>query len=224
MTPSAGEDKSVLLAEINRILFSGYGICSCPLNYGTPFQLLVATELSAQCTDLRVNQVTRELFKYYPDASSLAAASRDRLEALIRPAGLFRSKAENLIRAAQSLITDFGGEVPRTMDKLIRLAGIGRKSANVILGNAFGIPGFPVDTHVKRILNRVGLCASDDPEKIEAEVNAFIPDKHWTNLSHLLILHGRETCTARKPDCGSCVINHLCKYYRHLCKYYRRME
>jgi endonuclease III len=206
--------KKALLAEINRTLFSKYRICPCPLNHETPFQLLVAVELSAQCTDIRVNLITRGLFKKYPDIESLANAPLKDVENLIRTGGLFRNKAKNIISAAQSLRDDFGGKVPQTMRELTQLAGIGRKSANVILGVAFDIPGFPVDTHVKRVLKRLGITNSDNPGKIEDEVNALIPDKYWTNLSHMLILHGRESCAARKPDCANCIINNLCKYYK----------
>lgn len=211
-------DRKRLLTEANRILLSKYGTCSCPLDHASPFQLLVAVELSAQCTDARVNIITRELFKKYPDIESLAGATLEDVENLIRSGGLFRNKAKNIISAARSLRDDFGGKVPQSMEELTKLAGVGRKSANVILGNAFNIPGFPVDTHVKRILKRIGVTNSDDPEKIEAEVNAIIPDKYWTNLSHMIILHGRETCAARKPDCANCIINHLCKYYKDIQK------
>ena len=204
-----------LLTEINQILFSKYSTCPCPLNHESSFQLLVAVELSAQCTDVRVNIITHELFRKYPDIESLAQAPLEDVESLIRTGGLFRNKAKNIISAAQSMRDDFAGKVPQTMRELTKLAGIGRKSANVVLGVAFDIPGFPVDTHVKRILKRLGITKSDNPVKIEAEVNAIIPDKYWTNLSHMLILHGRETCTARKPDCANCMINNLCKYYKN---------
>lgn len=206
--------KKALLAEINQILFSKYNTCPCPLNHKTPFQLLVAVELSAQCTDIRVNLITRELFKKYPDINSFAAAPLEDVENLIRTGGLFRNKAKNISNAAQNLRDDFGGKVPQTMRELTQLAGIGRKSANVILGVAFDIPGFPVDTHVRRILKRLGITSSDNPEKIESEVNTLISNKYWTNLSHMLILHGRETCAARKPDCAKCIIKNLCKYYK----------
>jgi len=208
--------KKALLAEINKILFSKYNTCPCPLNYDTAFQLLVAVELSAQCTDIRVNIITHELFKKYPDIESFANAPLKDIEDLIRSGGLFRNKAKNIISAAQCLRDDFGGKVPQTMQELTQLAGIGRKSANVILGVAFDIPGFPVDTHVKRILKRLGITKSDNPVKIESEVNALIPNKYWTNLSHMLILHGRKTCAARKPDCANCSIKRLCKYYKNL--------
>ena len=208
--------KKALLAEINQILFSKYSTCPCPLNHESPFQLLVAVELSAQCTDVRVNIITQELFKKYPDIKSLAQAPLKDVENLIRTGGLFRNKAKNIISAAQSLRDNFDKKVPQTMQELTQLAGIGRKSANVVLGVAFAIPGLPVDTHVKRVLKRLGITNSDNPEKIEAEVNALIPDKYWINLSHMLILHGREICAARKPDCKDCIINHLCKYYKKI--------
>jgi endonuclease III len=210
------KDRKALLAKINDILFSKYSNCPCPLNHESPFQLLVAVELSAQCTDVRVNIITRELFKKYPDIESLANAPLADVEDLIRTGGLFRNKAKNIISAAQSLRDDFAGKVPETMKELIQLAGIGRKSANCVLGNAFNVPGFPVDTHVKRILKRLGITNSDDPVKIEAEVNKLIPDKYWTNLSHMIILHGRDTCTARKPNCPDCIVKHLCRYYKQL--------
>ncbi|MDD5596429.1 MAG: endonuclease III [Victivallaceae bacterium] len=205
--------KKALLAEVNRILFAKYGTCLCPLRHDNPFQLLVAVELSAQCTDVRVNQITRELFKKYPDAESFAGAPVADIENLIRAGGLFRSKARNIISAAKSVVENFDGKVPATMKELTTLPGIGRKSANVLLGNAFNIPGFPVDTHVKRVLKRIGVTNSGAPEKIEAEVNALIGKKYWTNLSHMLILHGRKTCSARKPDCPNCIIKNLCEYY-----------
>ena len=206
--------RKALLAEINNILFSKYDTCPCPLNHKTPFQLLVAVELSAQCTDIRVNIITRELFEKYPDIESLADAPLENVENIIRSGGLFRNKAKNIVAAAQSLRDDFDSKVPQSMKELTQLAGIGRKSANVIQGVAFDIPGFPVDTHVKRILKRLGITKFDDPVKIESEVNRLISNKYWTNLSHMLILHGRERCAARKPDCANCLLNHLCKFYK----------
>jgi endonuclease-3 len=209
------KNRKKLLKQINDILFGKYGACECPLKHETPFQLLLAVELSAQCTDARVNVITRELFRHYPDAASLAAASVEHVEELIKSGGLFRNKARNIIKAAKSIANDHNGEVPKTMRELTRLAGIGRKSANVILGNAFGIPGFPVDTHVKRVLKRLGVTDSDKPEEIESEVNTLIASEYWTDLSHLVILHGRETCNARAPKCPNCILNHICRYYRN---------
>jgi endonuclease-3 len=203
-----------LLLEINRTLYDKYGDCHCALNYQTPFQLLVAVILSAQCTDIRVNIVTSTLFEKYPDAEAFANAEPAELEDAIRPAGLFRNKAKSIINAAKDIVDKHAGKVPMTMHELTHLAGVGRKTANVILGDAFGVPGFPVDTHVKRVLNRLGAVSSEVPEKIEAEVNKLIPDEYWTNFSHIIILHGRETCNARKPDCENCALNKICKYYR----------
>ena len=208
------KNRKKLLKQINDILFDKYGACECPLKHETPFQLLVAVELSAQCTDVRVNVITRELFRHYPDATSLAKAPVEHVEELIKSGGLFRNKARNIIQAAKSIVNDHGGKVPETMRELTKLAGIGRKSANVVLGNAFDIPGFPVDTHVKRVLKRLGITDSDKPEKIEAEVNALIAPEYWTDLSHLVILHGRDTCNARSPKCQACPLNHICRYYQ----------
>jgi endonuclease-3 len=203
-----------LLLEINRTLYDKYGDCHCALKYQTPFQLLVAVILSAQCTDIRVNIVTSTLFEKYPDAEAFANAEPAELEEAIKPAGLFRNKAKSIINAAKDIVNKHAGKVPMTMQELTHLAGVGRKTANVILGDAFGVPGFPVDTHVKRVLNRLGAVNSEVPEKIEAEVNKLVPDEYWTNFSHIIILHGRDTCNARKPDCENCTLNKICKYYR----------
>ena len=212
----AEKNKRQKLKDINRLLFEKFGDCPCPLEHKSAFQLLVAVELSAQCTDARVNIITRELFKHYPDAPSLAKAEQSDVEELIKTGGLFRNKAKNIISAAKSIMEDYDGQVPNKMEDLVKLAGIGRKSANVLLGNVFDIPGFPVDTHVKRVLKRLGITDSDDPVKIEAEVNKLIEPEYWTNLSHMVILHGRATCSARKPDCENCVLNKICRYYKNL--------
>ena len=203
-----------LLSEINRLLYQKYGKLRCKLNYNSPFELLVATILSAQCTDERVNQVTSTLFKAFPDAAAFAAAEAADVENAIRTAGLFRNKAKSIMAASRRIIENFKGEVPADMTSLTSLPGAGRKTANVVLGDAFGIPGVPVDTHVKRVLNRLGVTASDDPEKIEAEVNAAIAPEYWVNLSHLLIMHGRETCRARNPECEHCLLTTICRYYK----------
>ena len=203
-----------LLSEIYRLLYQKYGKLHCTLNYNNPFELLVATILSAQCTDERVNQVTAALFKTFPDANAFAGAEAVDVENAIRTAGLFRNKAKSIIAASRRIIENFNGEVPADMESLTSLPGAGRKTANVVLGDAFGIPGFPVDTHVKRVLNRLGVTVSDEPEKIEAEVNAAIAPEYWVNLSHLLIMHGRETCRAGNPDCGHCLLNKICRYYK----------
>jgi endonuclease-3 len=208
---AAGREE--LLSEIYRLLYQKYGRLRCKLNYSNPFELLVATILSAQCTDDRVNQVTTTLFKMFPDAAAFAAAETVDVENAIRTAGLFRNKAKSITTASRRIIENCNGEVPADMAILTSLPGVGRKTANVVLGDAFGIPGFPVDTHVKRVLNRLGVTISADPEKIEAEVNAAIAPELWVNLSHLLITHGRETCRAGNPDCETCLLRAICKYY-----------
>lgn len=199
------------LVDIFDALSNAYGPQECPLLHKSPFQLLVAVILSAQCTDKKVNSVTPELFKKYRDAKDFENANVAELEAIIRPIGLFRSKTSSIIGASTKINADFGGEVPKTMKELLSLPGVGRKTANVLLGNAFEIPGFPVDTHVIRLSNRIGLVKTKDPVKIEAIITRRIPDRYWTDLSHLLITHGRNRCPAAKPDCNNCEIRTFCK-------------
>ncbi|MCQ2380628.1 MAG: endonuclease III [Victivallaceae bacterium] len=191
-----------------------YGECRCPLKHASPFQLMVAVVLSAQCRDDRVNLVTEKLFAIAPDASSMAKLTEERIEEIIRPCGLGKAKAKSIRAASRMLLDDFGGEVPRDMDKLLKLPGVGRKSANVLLGNAFGIPGFPVDTHVKRIIGRLDPAAGSTPEEIERYVTARVAPEKWTNLSHMIIFHGRAICSAAKPNCGECVLAEKCKSRR----------
>lgn len=198
------------LKKICRELFKRYGNMSCPLLHDTPFQLLVAVVLSAQCKDERVNLVTRSLFRQAPDAKSLAEMPLSELEKAIHSIGLFRNKAANLSATARILVEQYNGLVPASMEELVRLPGVGRKSANVILGNAFQIPGFPVDTHVKRVLRRLGETASDDPVKIEREITSVLPAREWTNTSHMLIQFGRDICHARNPECISCPFLKFC--------------
>ena len=174
------------------------------LDFQSPLQLLVATILSAQCTDARVNMVTPVLFAKYPDAASLAAAPQADLEEIIRSTGFFRNKAKAIRACTTDIVTKFGGEVPRTMDELTTLHGVGRKTANVVLGNAFGIPGLVVDTHVTRVSNRLGFTRETDAVKIEHELMPIVPREKWTIFSHWLILHGRAICIARKPACSKC--------------------
>ncbi len=201
--------------ELYDALYTRYGDLGCPLEHATPFQLLCAVMLSAQCRDDRVNEVTKELFRLAPDPKSMAEADVGVIADIIRPCGLYRNKSENLSNAARMILNDFGGEVPQEMELLIRLPGIGRKSANVVLGNAFGIPGFPADTHVIRVLNRIGYVSTVNPEKIEAEVNAKTPPALWTNFSHLIITHGRRVCHAgKKPECGNCPLTDRCKFFK----------
>jgi endonuclease-3 len=180
------------------------------LEFGTPLQLLIATILSAQCTDERVNQVTPALFARYPDAAALAAADRAELEAQIRPTGFFRNKAKSIQSCCADLVKLHGGEVPRTLEQLTALHGVGRKTANVVLGNAFGIPGMVVDTHVTRLSNRLGLVRDTDAVRIEFELMKIVPREHWIQFSHWLILHGRRICVARKPRCSVCPIAAHC--------------
>ena len=191
-------------------LYQVFGDCGCPLHHDSPFQLLAAVMLSAQCRDDRVNMVTPELFRRWPGPAEMAEADPEAVAQVIRTLGLFAAKSRNLVACAQVLCRDFGGVVPQTMEELTTLPGIGRKSANVILGNAFGLPGFPVDTHVNRVLNRLGLVKESVPEKIEKIVNNAVEPAIWSNFSHLLILHGRDICHARKPECETCPLAHLC--------------
>jgi endonuclease-3 len=182
----------------------------CELDFADPFQLLVATVLSAQTTDARVNQVTPAVFARYPTPADLAAAEPGELEELIRPTGFFRSKARSLMGLGRELASRYGGEVPATMEDLVTLPGVGRKTANVILSVGLGRPGLAVDTHVIRLTNRLGLATSTDPVKIELEVGALVPAREWGALSLRLILHGRRVCVARRPRCPDCVLNDFC--------------
>ncbi len=183
----------------------------CALEHGDAFQLLVATILSAQCTDVRVNLVTPALFARYPDPTSLAGSASEELEALIRPTGFFRAKAKNLRAMAVRVVAEHAGAVPPDLDALTALPGVGRKTANVVLGNAFAIAsGVVVDTHVKRLAYRLGLTASRDPVMIERDLNQHVPRRHWVDLSHRLIAHGRTVCVARKPRCSACELAAIC--------------
>jgi endonuclease-3 len=197
--------------EILEALRAEYPNAHCELDYQNPFELLAATILSAQCTDVRVNMVTPALFARYPNPEALAAARQEEVEELIRSTGFFRNKAKSLIGMAQGLVADHAGEVPATMLELRPLPGVGRKTANVILGNAFGLnEGVTVDTHVKRIAGLLRLTRETDPEKVERDLMVLIPKIDWTMVSHLLIWHGRKVCVARRPKCGECVVADLC--------------
>ncbi len=198
-------------AELERRLRATYPDAHCELDFTNPFELLCATILSAQCTDKRVNMVTPALFARYPDAHALAAASQADVEAIIQSTGFYRNKAKSLIGMAQALVAEHGGRVPADLDALVVLPGVGRKTANVILGNAFEMnEGVVVDTHVARLSQRLGLTRETDPVKIERALMPLFPRESWALLSHLLIWHGRRTCDARRPRCGECVLADLC--------------
>ena len=198
-------------ARIFDILEREYPEAETALNHQNPFQLAVATILSAQCTDERVNRVTPELFRRFPDPETLAGAPLDEVEEIIHSTGFFRSKARNIVGMAYALVEDHDGDLPRSIQGLTALPGIGRKTANVILGNAFGIDeGVVVDTHVKRLSGRLGFTRETTPEKVERDLMEIFPRESWTLLSHLLILHGRAVCPARKPRCEVCSVAHLC--------------
>ncbi|MCE7080067.1 endonuclease III [Streptomyces sp. ST2-7A] len=199
--------------RINRELAEVFDYAHPELDFRDPFELLVATVLSAQTTDLRVNRTTPALFTAYPDPASMADADPEKLEELIRPTGFFRNKAKSLLGLSAMLRDEFDGEVPGRLEDLVKLPGVGRKTAFVVLGNAFGVPGLTVDTHFGRLVRRWGLTESTDPERVEAEIAEIIPKKEWTDWSHRVIFHGRRICHSRKPACGACPITHLCPAY-----------
>lgn len=198
--------------EILKILSKEIPGSGIALRSSNPFELLIATILSAQCTDVRVNQVTVDLFKKYRSPKDYAVVYLANLEEDIRPTGFYRNKARSIQKCCQELVARFGGEVPRTLDQLVTLPGVGRKTANVILGNVFGIPGIVVDTHVRRVSQRIGLTKNDDPVKIEFDLMVIVPKEEWTRFSNLLVWHGRKTCTAQKPLCKKCSIRKWCNY------------
>ncbi len=198
---------------INRTLAATYPDAHCELDFASPLELLVATILSAQSTDKRVNLVTPTVFARYPDPAAYAAAERAELEAMITPTGFFRAKTDSLIKLGAALTERFGGEVPNTLAELVTLPGVGRKTANVVLGNAFGVPGITVDTHFGRLARRFGWTTETDPVRVEAEVGALFPPKDWTQLCHNVIWHGRRRCHARNPACGACPVARWCPAY-----------
>jgi endonuclease III len=206
VTPSAAPASEVIVR-----LKAEYPDARTELDWSNSLELLVATILSAQTTDVQVNRVTESLFSKYRTAEDYADSTPDELEEDIRPTGFYRNKARSLRSMASALVEEHGGEVPRTMPELVALPGVGRKTANVVLGNAFGTnEGIVVDTHVRRVSGRLGLTESSDPVKIEQELMRLVPEGDWTTFSHLLILHGRRTCKARKPDCPNCLLNDIC--------------
>ena len=204
--PPEPERVAAILATLEGL----YPEATTALDFGTPLQLLIATILSAQCTDDRVNQVTPRLFARYPDAAAFAAADRAELEELIRSTGFFRNKATSILRCSADIVAKHGGQVPRTLDELVALNCVGRKTANVVLGNAFGVPGLVVDTHVGRLSRRLALTDHGDPVKVERALMDVVPQDRWTRFSHWLILHGRRVCLARKPRCSICPLAPVC--------------
>jgi endonuclease III len=204
------KQKIARIGTIATRLSQAYPELQVPLDYGTTFQLLVAVILSAQCTDAAVNKVTPELFRRFPTPQRMADAHLAEIESMIRTLGLFRAKARSLKACARQIMERFDGEVPGTMEELTTLAGVGRKTANVILGHAFDLPGIIVDTHCKRVSRRLDLTRSEDPVQIERELSKLLPPEQWTGFSHRLIIHGRRICHARKPDCKACIAEQLC--------------
>jgi len=214
MSGPVGEESRLALVRrarrINRELALTYPDAHCELDFTSPFELLIATVLSAQTTDVRVNMVTPTLFTKYPSPADLAAAGRADVEAIIQSTGFFRAKTQSIIGLSQAIVDRFDGEVPGRMKDLVTLPGVGRKTANVVLGNAFGVPGITVDTHFGRLARRFGWTTHTDADKVEADVAALIPRREWTILSHRLIWHGRRCCHARRPACGACPLARLC--------------
>jgi len=206
-------EKKVKAKAIYRQLTKSYPNVRCELDYNSAFQLLVATVLSAQCTDKRVNQTTPALFKKYPNPKKMAKADLKDIQKLVKSTGFFRAKAKNIKSLSNKIMEDFDGDVPSSLEDLIALPGVGRKTANVVLGHAFGIPGITVDTHFGRLSRRFGWSKQSDPVKVEFEVGELISEKEWTNLSQRMIWHGRRVCHARKPACGACPLAKLCPSY-----------
>jgi endonuclease-3 len=213
--PAAKPETSLVrrARKVDRILAETYPNAAAELDFTTPFECLVVTVLSAQTTDRRVNATSPALFAAYPTPEAMAAAPREHLEQILGPLGFFRQKTESLLRLSHALVEDFGGEVPTRLDDLVALPGVGRKTANVVLGNAFGLPGITVDTHFGRLSRRLGWTEETDPVKVEHAVAALFPQRDWTMLSHHLIWHGRRRCHAKKPACGACPVARLCPSY-----------
>jgi endonuclease-3 len=205
-------DPAEKIGPILKLLQEHYGDAHVTLDFTNPLELLVATVLSAQCTDVRVNQVTPAIFHKYPTAADYADADLPNLEQAIYPTGFYRQKAKSLKALCRALVEQFGGQVPGSLDDLVKLPGIGRKTANVILGNAFGLPGVVVDTHVGRVAQRLGLTRQKDPVKIESDLMPLVPRERWVKFSHQMIWHGRRICTAKKPDCLHCPLLPYCDY------------
>ena len=201
-------------AEVYQLLQKAYPNARCELNYSNPIELAIAAILSAQCTDKRVNMVTPALFKKYRTAADWAATPQEVLEQEIKSTGFFRNKAKNIRGLCAALDRDFGGRLPDDFDVLVGLPGIGRKTANLLVATAFGRPGMVVDTHCRRVSQRLGFTDNDDPEKIEFDLRALVPEEKWINWSHFMVFHGRYCCNARKPDCPDCAVRPLCPYFK----------
>lgn len=209
--PSTPAEKK-RLAAILKMLDQLYPNPQCALDHGSPWQLLVATILSAQCTDQRVNLVTPQVFAKWPAPADMAQAGQEEIEEAIRSTGFFRNKAKSIKGAALAVVENHGGKVPDTLEELVKLPGVGRKTANVVLGNSFGVPGITVDTHVGRISRLLGLTSQKDPVKVEFDLMEIVPKKRWVDFSHQIILHGRAVCKARKPDCPNCRLSPHCPH------------
>lgn len=201
--------------EVSKILYESYPEATCSLDYKEPLELLIATMLAAQCTDERVNIVTKELFKKYQSVYDYANANPEELEQDIKSTGFYRNKTKNIIGCCKKLIKDFGGRVPDNMEDLLSLPGVGRKTANVVLGNIFGVPGVIVDTHCKRLSNRIGFTDKEDPEKIEFDLMKVLEKEDWTPFSNSLVYHGRAICDARKPKCEQCPVAQYCDFFNN---------
>jgi endonuclease-3 len=212
------EQNKKRVKEIIKALSNEIPDSKIALKFSNPFELLIATILSAQCTDVKVNQVTVDLFRKYRSAKEYAEANLAELEEDIRPTGFYRNKAKSIQKCCQQLLARFGGKVPKNLEEMVTLPGVGRKTANVILGNAFGIPGIVVDTHVQRVSQRIGLTKNTDPVKIEFDLMEIVPEEEWTHFSNLLVWHGRRTCMARKPLCDQCPIRKWSDYGSKLLK------
>ncbi|MGE4214515.1 MAG: endonuclease III [Anaerotignaceae bacterium] len=210
--------KKEQVEQVLSLLAEHYGPTKCYLDHETPWQLLIATILSAQCTDDRVNIVTKDLFKKFPSVKAFAEADILELEEAVHSTGFYHNKAKNIISCCQTLLAEYNGEVPQEIEKLTKLAGVGRKTANVIRGNIYGIPSIVVDTHVKRISNMLGFTSSQDPVKIEFELMKILPKDNWISYNTQVIAHGRKICIARRPQCQICFLSHLCNHYQHISK------
>jgi endonuclease-3 len=211
-TRESAEERKRRAARIDRALARAYPEAGCALRHRNAFELLVATILSAQCTDEKVNEVTAGLFARYPTPAALARAKPEAVEKLVHATGFYRQKAQSIRSASRDIVERFGGEVPATLEELVTLRGVARKTANVVLGNVFGVPGLAIDTHMKRVNRRLGLTEHEDPGKIEQDLMTLIPRKHWTDYTHRVIRHGRVCCDAKRPDCDACPLARHCPW------------